>query len=699
MDKIALITGVTGQDGSYLSELLLEKKYKVYGMIRRSSVDTTERIKHILNHENFELIEGDVTDASCMHRLISGIRPNEVYNLAAQSHVQTSFDQPILTYNVNAIGSLNILEAIRQTSPTTKYYQASTSELFGDTTIFPQNEDTPFNPASPYGIAKLSAHHLTSLYRRAYGLFACAGILFNHESILKNAPVIIKDGNDLINIVPIEDMFRTDSHKHEGLLDKYCGLSVWDGEKWTKILGGHCYQDCNKSVKLVQTVGSCYEATDDHVTFDQNNKEIKTKDLTIGQSLKKIEYPETEDFLTGNLDLMRFLGFVVAEGSIDNRGHIKLTGCDKELLVRMAECVCGQFGWTYRLETHGPGGFVTSKKDVWQLNIHNDSAFGQWIYQHIYTIRSKEKRVPTFVLNANKMVCQAFFEGYYEGDGRKVGNEQYKYKGWTTSSATLCLGLILILQKISPNQIPKVKCEYRQNNGKSGGRYYYCSLTTDDKFNTKGNCHIKNKAEVIKILKTKSDDGWFYDLTTESKTFAVGPNLIKIHNSPRRGENFVTRKITKYVAMLKKWTEDYDNGGRSYLRPIKDVDVPPLRLGNLDAKRDWSHARDMVRGMWLMLQQSEPDDYVLGSGETHTIREFLEIAFNLINLNYNDYVVVDPKFYRPLDVNLLHSNPSKARQILGWNRIISFNELIEEMVQSDYELPKKDVSYAKTSSS
>ena len=340
MDKTALITGTTGQDGSHLSDLLLEKGYKVCGLIRRSSVNTTERIVHLLDHPHFELVEGDVTDASCMYRLISGIKPNEVYNLAAQSHVQTSFDQPILTCNVNAIGPLNILEAIRQTSPSTKFYQASTSELFGNTTISPQNENTPLNPVSPYGIAKLSAHHLVNLYREAYGIFACAGILFNHEG-------------------------------------------------------------------------------------------------------------------------------------------------------------------------------------------------------------------------------------------------------------------------------------------------------------------------------------------------------------PRRGESFVTRKITKYVAMLKKWTEDYDNCGKSHLRPIKDVDVLPLCLGNIDAKRDWSHAKDMVRGMWLMMQQSEPDDYVLGSGETHTIRKFLQIAFGLINLDYNDYVVIDPKFYRPLDVNLLHSDPSKAMRILGWNHTISFNGLVEEMVQNDYELLKR----------
>lgn len=329
MHKTALITGVTGQDGSYLSELLLDKDYRVYGLVRRSSVDTTERISHLIQHPKFELVDGDVTDASCIHRLISGIKPDEVYNLAAMSHVGISFDQPIATCHINAIGPLNILEAIRQSSPKTKFYQASTSELFGDTPVWPQNEKSEMKPDSPYAVAKLYAHQLVGLYRRAYGMFACAGILFNHES-------------------------------------------------------------------------------------------------------------------------------------------------------------------------------------------------------------------------------------------------------------------------------------------------------------------------------------------------------------PRRGEQFVTRKITKYVAMLQHWMDNNDGF------PKKDIDVSPLALGNIDAKRDWSHAEDMVRGMWLMMQHPEPDDYVLGSGETHTVKEFLEIAFGSIGLSYQDYLVIDPKFYRPVDVNLLHADPSKASSVLGWKPTICFGELIDRMVQGDY---------------
>lgn len=329
MNKTAFITGTTGQDGSYLSEFLLDKGYKVYGLIRRSSVSTTERIAHFQHHPNFELVDGDVTDAACMHRLISGIQPDEVYNLAAMSHVGVSFNQPITTCQIDAIGPLNILEAIRQFSPKSRFYQASTSELFGDTDIAPQSETTPMTPNSPYAVAKLYAHQLVGLYRRAYNIFACAGILFNHES-------------------------------------------------------------------------------------------------------------------------------------------------------------------------------------------------------------------------------------------------------------------------------------------------------------------------------------------------------------ERRGEGFVTRKISQYVAMLQNWIDTHDEF------PRKDIDVRPLALGNIEANRDWSHAIDMVHGMWMILQHPIPDDYVLGSGETYSIKELLKIAFGTIGLDYKDYVVIDHKLYRPADVNLLHADPTKARKILGWTPTISFGEMIDRMVQSDY---------------
>jgi len=320
-NKTAIITGATGQDASYLAELLLGKGYDVYGLMRRSSTNTKERIDHLLDHPRFHLIEGDIVDASCMFRIISGVKPDEVYNLAAQSHVGTSFSEPIATFNIDAIGPLNILEAIRQVSPKTKYYQASTSELFGDVIEIPQSETTEIKPRSPYGCAKATAHYLTELYRDAYGIHASAGILFNHSS-------------------------------------------------------------------------------------------------------------------------------------------------------------------------------------------------------------------------------------------------------------------------------------------------------------------------------------------------------------PRRGENFVTRKITMYVAKLLRAQQD-------------NKQIDKLKLGNLTARRDWGHARDYVEAMWLMLQQDKPDDFVIASGKTWSIKQLLEAAFGSVGLDWINYVAIDDTQLRPAEVPLLIGDASKAKRVLGWEPKITFHELIREMVVHD----------------
>lgn len=312
--KTALITGITGQDGSYLAELLLKKGYKVYGMARRSSIDKFERIQSFIKDVN--IVYGDLLDQGSLNRLVEEIKPDEIYNLAAQSFVAASWNQPELTGEVTGLGALRMLEAIRQINPKIRFYQASSSEMFGKVVETPQSENTPFYPRSPYGVAKLFAHWTTINYRESFSLFACNGILFNHES-------------------------------------------------------------------------------------------------------------------------------------------------------------------------------------------------------------------------------------------------------------------------------------------------------------------------------------------------------------PRRGNEFVTRKITMTVAKIKKGLEK------------------ELRLGNFDAKRDWGFAGDYVEAMYLMLQRDTPDDFVIGTGQTHTVREFCEHAFKYVGLDYNDYVVVDPAFFRPAEVDILLADSTKARKELGWKPKVDFEQLVQMMVESD----------------
>ncbi|MBT7169864.1 GDP-mannose 4,6-dehydratase [Candidatus Woesearchaeota archaeon] len=323
MNKKALITGITGQDGSYLAELLLEKGYEVYGIIRRSSNFNTQRIEHIFKdlHENenkLHLLYGDLSDASSIGAIMRKTMPDEVYNLAAQSHVKVSFEIPEYTAEITALGSLRILEAIRQFCPKAKYYQASSSEMYGKVKETPQSEKTPFHPRSPYGVSKVFSYWITKNYRESYGLFACNGILFNHES-------------------------------------------------------------------------------------------------------------------------------------------------------------------------------------------------------------------------------------------------------------------------------------------------------------------------------------------------------------PRRGETFVTKKITKAIAKIKAGKQK------------------KLYLGNLDAKRDWGYAKDYVEAMWLMLQTKKPEDYVIATGETHSVKEFLEEAFNLVGLDWKNYVEIDQRYFRPAEVDLLIGNPQKAKENLKWESTTKFKELVKIMLKEDLD--------------
>lgn len=317
--KKALITGITGQDGSYLAELLLQKGYKVFGMVRRSSSENYERVEHIRDQVHF--IQGDLTDQSSLDEAIKGIMPDEVYNLAAQSFVPTSWNQPVLTAEITGVGVTRILEAIRKHKPDAKFYQASSSEMFGKVQEVPQTEKTSFYPRSPYGVAKVYGHWITVNYRESYNIFSCSGILFNHES-------------------------------------------------------------------------------------------------------------------------------------------------------------------------------------------------------------------------------------------------------------------------------------------------------------------------------------------------------------PRRGLEFVTRKVTHSVAKIK-------------LGLAKE-----LRMGNMDAKRDWGFAGDYVYAMWLMLQQDQPDDYVIATGETHSVQELVEIAFDCVGLNARDYIVKDSRFFRPAEVDFLVGNAEKAKRKLKWDAKVSFKDLIKMMVQEDIRLLK-----------
>jgi GDPmannose 4,6-dehydratase len=222
--KRALITGITGQDGSYLAELLLDKGYSVFGMVRRASSENFERIEHI--RSRLELRQADLLDQLSVIRVIEECRPHEVYNLAAQSFVPTSWTQPVLTGEFTALGVTRMLEALRLVSPSTRFYQASSSEMFGKVREVPQNERTPFHPRSPYGVAKVYGHGITVNYRESYGLFACSGILFNHESPRRGLEFVTRKVSDGVARVKLGladtlSLGNLDAHRDWGFAGDY----------------------------------------------------------------------------------------------------------------------------------------------------------------------------------------------------------------------------------------------------------------------------------------------------------------------------------------------------------------------------------------------------------------------------------------------------------------------------------------------
>ncbi len=339
MEK-AFITGITGQDGSYLAEFLLKKGYQVHGMVRRVALEDPEhrlcRIRHIMN--KLVLHSASLESYASMFNVIDKVKPDECYHLAAQSFVSYSFEDEFSTINTNINGTHFMLSAIKEKAPKCRFYFAGSSEMFGHAKETPQNEDTPFYPRSPYGISKVAGFDLTRNYREAYGLFAVSGILFNHESLPKNSPVIIKK-NGLIDILPIEELFhKGEKHLYEGIKDEYIKQLIWNGEEWTKIINGTAYIDKKRKLNFIQTREAAIELTDGHCLFDEDNREIKAEDIKIKDRLYKAAFPKEKNKLNAtDSDLAYFIGYMAGDGHIDERGRIRITGTDRKeiFLIRV----------------------------------------------------------------------------------------------------------------------------------------------------------------------------------------------------------------------------------------------------------------------------------------------------------------------------------------------------------------------------
>jgi GDPmannose 4,6-dehydratase len=656
----ALITGVTGQDGSYLAELLLEKGYDVHGMVRRASTEKFDRIEQI--RDRLTLHQGDLLDQRSLVDALRASKPAEIYNLAAMSFVAVSWIQPTLTAEFTGTGVTRMLEAMREVCPEARFYQASSSEMFGKVLEVPQTEKTPFYPRSPYGVAKAYGHFITVNYRESYDLHATSGILFNHECVSQNTPLIVRQLG-VVSIKTPEDLIplRRKGQSSQTYTPQNV-VEVWDGEDWTYLRAITATRrrrtDPDHELLSIQTRGGVVDVTAHHTMLDDERTPIKAGSVEEGEDLAIANWmPNTPNWSAIAPEMAELLGVLAAGGYVSaDGGQVRFTNNDFLIRCRAMELWSRVFLGLSR-ESVGTSGF-DADASVSVVNFSGASRIGPWLREQLYTATAF-KQVPPIVLNADLDTQRAFLTGYYAGDGLKKGNgESIK-----TNSAVLAQGLCLLY--FNQRQLASVYIEQRD-----GRTYYQLNLRSAARVGGQGQHLMRSPTEVRRVTASAvPDDEWVFDLETESGVFCAGVGRLVVHNSPRRGLEFVTRKITWHAAAIKLGLEK------------------ELRLGNLDAERDWGYAKDYVEAMWLMLQRDTPEDYVIATGEAHSVRECCEVAFDEAGLgDFQQYVTIDPAFVRPAEVDHLIGDRGKAERDLGWKPKTTFEELIRLMTRADLEL-------------
>jgi GDPmannose 4,6-dehydratase len=658
--KSALITGITGQDGSYLAELLLDNGYEVHGMVRRASTEKFDRIEHL--RDRLTLHQGDLLDQRSLVDTLRAAQPDEIYNLAAMSFVAVSWIQPTLTAEFTGVGVTRILEAMREACPEARFYQASSSEMFGKVREVPQTETTPFYPRSPYGVAKAYGHFITINYRESYGLHATSGILFNHECVASRTPLMVRiDGIASVktpaDLVPLLRKGPSRQTFDPGPL-----VETWDGDRWVTITAITATRrrttDPDHELLSIDARGGTVDVTAHHHMLDDQYEQVPARDVDDGDCLAlAAAFPMSLEWTAITPEFAELLGLLAADGHVACDGRqIQFTNKDPIVRARVAQlwsrCVLGtsreraaQSGWN-------------PAQEVMRLSLTGASTLAGWLRGQLYTA-THHKQVPPLVLNGTSEVHAAFLDGFYAGDGLKRGNRD----SVTTNSPVLAQGLVwlyaLATRKVS------VYVERRADTIS-----YRLNVATRAPVGAKGQHLRKDPAEVRQIVPAElADDRWVFDVETESGAFCAGVGRIIVHNSPRRGLEFVTRKITWHAAAIRHGLRD------------------KIKLGNLDARRDWGYAKDYVEAMWLMLQQDSAEDFVIATSEGHSVRECVEVAFDEAGLGeWERYVELDPSLVRPAEVDHLIGDYGKAERVLGWKPKTSFEELIRLMTRADLEL-------------
>jgi GDPmannose 4,6-dehydratase len=627
-------------------------------MVRRSSTERFERIEHLRGRVT--LHQADLLDQRSLVDALRAARPDEIYNLAAMSFVAVSWIQPTLTAEFTGVGVTRVLEAVREVCPEARFYQASSSEMFGKVRQVPQTEDTPFYPRSPYGVAKAYGHFITVNYRESYDLHATSGILFNHECLNSSAPLIIRHSGVVgvrtpADLVPLVAKGRSVQHfEPKGLFE------VWDGTEFTPVVAVTATRrranDPDHRILSVEARGGQVEVTAHHHMLSDEQLIVRADEVEEGDHLAIAEsLPERPNWTVMTEETAELLGLLCADGWVDlYERTICFTNNDDDLRARVAELWARCFLGTSH-DWIGRSGF--SDKGVGKLNLTGGPRLAGWLREQLYT-RTGHKQVPPLVLNSDEAAQAAFLRGYYAGDGLKRGNGM----SFVTNSPVLAQGLCWLYQL--DGQPASVYVERRE-----AAVYYRVNLASAVRVGAKGAHLRRDPAEVRRIVEVPDpQDEWVYDLETESGVLCAGVGRLIVHNSPRRGLEFVTRKITWHAAAIKLGLAD------------------KLQLGNLDAERDWGYAKDYVEAMWMMLQQEQAEDYVIATGVAHTVRECVEIAFDQAGLAVDDHIEIDASLRRPAEVDQLIGDASKAKRDMGWEPRTHFEQLIRLMVDADHAL-------------
>jgi GDPmannose 4,6-dehydratase len=444
-------------------------------------------------------------------------------------------------------------------------------------------------------------------------------------------------------------------------------LEIWAGDDWTPVKAITATRrratDPDHELLSIEARGGVVQVTAHHTMVDADGDEVKARDVAEDDALMVCEeLPEAPIWTAVTAELAELLGLLAADGwvSADNH-HICFTNNDPGLRLRVAQLWSKTFLGTSH-EWTGRSGFGEDAQ-VGKLNLNGGASLAPWLREQLYT-RTGHKQVPPVVLNADCLTQEQFLKGYYAGDGLKKG----KGESVKTNSGVLAQGLVCLYHEL--DQPASVYVEQR-----AGKCYYQLNLASRASVYSGKGAHLrKPPQEVRRIVPAMvEDDEWVFDIETEAGVFNAGVGRLVVHNSPRRGLEFVTRKVTHTAAAIKLGLAD------------------ELALGNMDAQRDWGYAKDYVEAMWMMLQQDQPDDYVIATGEAHSVQELVDIAFGHLDLDPRKYVRIDERFMRPAEVDHLIGDYSKAKEKLGWEPRTSFEELVKLMVDSDVELLRSGV--------